>query len=68
MRRKILVLWNQAVHTDREFTVNRSDVIIKNTKRENTHDDKCGNTCRQKYCVKEEEKKLKKKSLCIEIQ
>ena len=29
------------------------------------HIDRCGNTCRQKCCV---EKKLKYKSLCIEIQ
>jgi hypothetical protein len=26
----VTVLWNQAVHTDREFTVNRPDIIIKN--------------------------------------
>jgi hypothetical protein len=26
------VLWNQAVHTDREVTANRSDIIIKNKK------------------------------------
>jgi hypothetical protein len=34
MNRKMSVLWNQAVHTDREFTANRPDIIIKNTKRE----------------------------------
>ena len=28
----VTALWNQAVHTDREVTVNRSDIIIKNTK------------------------------------
>jgi len=28
----ITVSWNQAVHTDREVTVNRSDIIIKNKK------------------------------------
>ena len=28
----VTVLWNQAVHTDREVTVNRPDIIIKNTK------------------------------------
>ena len=32
------------------------------------HTDRCGNTRRQKYCEKEAEKKLKYKSLCIEIQ
>ena len=26
----VTVLWNQAVHTDREVTVNRPDIIIKN--------------------------------------
>ena len=28
----VTLLWNQAVHTDREVTANRSDIIIKNTK------------------------------------
>jgi len=32
------------------------------------HTDRCGNTRRQKYCVKEAGKKLKYKSLCIEMQ
>ena len=32
------------------------------------HTDRCGNTCRQKFCAKESEKKLKYKSLCIEIE
>ena len=46
------MLWNQAVHTDREATANRPDIIIKNTKRENMHTDRCGNTRRQKCCAK----------------
>jgi len=29
----VTVLWNQAVHTDREVTANRPDVIIKNKKK-----------------------------------
>ena len=33
----VTVLWNQAVHTDREVTANRLDIIIKNKKRENMH-------------------------------
>jgi len=33
----VLVLWNQAVHTDREVTANRPDIIIKNKKIENMH-------------------------------
>jgi len=28
----VTVLWNQAVHTDREVTANRLDIIIKNKK------------------------------------
>ena len=32
------------------------------------HTDRCGNTRREKCCAKEAEKKLKYKSLCIEIQ
>ena len=28
----VIVLWNQQVHTDREVTANRPDIIIKNKK------------------------------------
>jgi len=28
----VTVLWNQALHTDREVTANRTDIIIKNKK------------------------------------
>jgi len=28
----VTVLWNKTVHTDREVTANRSDIIIKNKK------------------------------------
>ena len=28
----VTLLWNQAVHTDREVTANRPDIIIKNKK------------------------------------
>jgi len=28
----VTVLWNQAVHTGREVTANRPDIIIKNKK------------------------------------
>ena len=48
----VTVVWNQAVHTDREVTANRPDIIIKNKKRENMHTDRCGNTSRQKCCAK----------------
>ena len=64
----VTVLWNQAVHTDREFTANRPDIIIKNKK---------GKTCTLidvtipadgNVVQKEAEKKLKYKSLGIEIE
>ena len=29
---EVTVLWNKAVHTDREVTVNRPDIMIKNKK------------------------------------
>jgi hypothetical protein len=48
----VTVLWNQAVHTDTEVTVNRPDIIIKNKKREDMHTDRCGNTRRQKCHAK----------------
>jgi hypothetical protein len=50
--RDVTVLWNQAVHTDREVTANRPDIIIKNKKRENMRTDRCGNTRRQKCRTK----------------
>ena len=49
----VTVLWNQAVHTDREVTANRPDIIMENKKRrENVRTDRCGNTRRQKCCAK----------------
>jgi hypothetical protein len=35
----VTVLWNQGVHTDRDVTANRPDIIFKNKKRENMHTD-----------------------------
>ena len=55
----VTVLWNQTVHTDREVTANRADLIIKNKKRENKHSDRCGNTCGQKCCAKGSRKEVK---------
>ena len=55
----VTVLWNQAVHTDREVTANRPDIIIKNKKKENVHTDRCGNTRRQKFCAKGSGKDVK---------
>ena len=51
----VTVLWNQEVHTDREVTANRSDIITKNKKRKHA----CGNTCRQKCCAKGSGKEVK---------
>jgi hypothetical protein len=53
------VLWNQAVHTDSEFTADRTDIIIKNKKSENMHTDRCGNTRRQKCHAKGSGKEVK---------
>jgi len=33
----VTVLWNPAVHTDREVTANRSAIIIKNKKEKHAH-------------------------------
>jgi hypothetical protein len=46
----VTVLWDQAVHTYREVTANRADIIIKNKK------ERCGNTRRQKCRAKGSEK------------
>jgi len=64
----VTVLWNQAVHTDREVTANRQDIIIKNKKEKTcTLIDVAVPTDRS-VVQKEAEKKLKYKSLCTEIQ
>ena len=62
------MLWNQGVHTDREVTANRPDIIMKKQKRENMHTDRCGNTSEQKCHAKGSRKEIKYKILCIEIQ
>jgi hypothetical protein len=36
-KREVTVLWNQAVHTDREVTADRPDIIIKTKKRKHAH-------------------------------
>jgi len=62
------VLWNQTINTDREVTANRPDIIIKNKKEKTCTLIDVAIPRRQKCCAKEAEKKLKYKSLCIEIQ
>jgi len=61
----VTVLSNQGLHTDREVTENRPDIIIKN-KREKTCIliDVAIPTDRN-FMTKEAEKKIKYKSLCI---
>jgi hypothetical protein len=55
----ITVMWNEAVYTEKEFTVNRPDIIIKNKKKENTHADRCGKTQSQKCYAKGRGKEAK---------
>jgi len=64
----VTVLWNQAVHTDRDVIANRPDIIIKNkTEKTRTLIDVAIPADRN-VVQKEAENKLKYKSLCIEIQ
>jgi hypothetical protein len=64
----VTVLWNQAVHTDREVTENRPDIIIKKTKEKTCTLIDVAIPVDRNAVQKEAEKKLKYKSLCIEIQ
>ena len=62
------MLWNQEVHTDREVTANRLDIIIKNKKEKTCTLIDVAIPADRNDVQKEAEKKLKYKSLCIEIQ
>jgi len=64
----VTVLWNQAVHTDREDTANRPDIIIKNNKEKICALIDVAIPADRNVVQKEAEKKLKYRSLCIEIQ
>jgi len=64
----VTVLWNQAVHTDREVTANRPDIIIKNRKEKTSTLIDVAIPADRNVVQKEAEKKLKYKILCIEIQ
>jgi len=64
----VIVLWNQEVHTGREFTANRPDIIIKNKKEKTSTLIDMLMPADRNVVQKEAEKKLKYKSLCIEIQ
>jgi hypothetical protein len=64
----VTVLWNQAVHTDREVTANRPDIIIKITKAKTCTLIDVAIPADRNVVQKEAEKKLKYESLCIETQ
>ena len=61
------MLWNQSVNTDREVTANRPDIIIKNKKEKTCTLIDVAIPADRNAVQKEVEKKLKYKSLCIEI-
>ena len=64
----VAVLWNQAVHADREVTATRTDIIIKNKKEKTCTLIDVAIPADGNVMQKETEKKLKSKSLCREIQ
>ena len=64
----VTVLWNQAVHTDREVTANWPDIIIKNEKEKTCTLIDVAIPADRNVVQKEAEKKLKYKILRIEIQ
>jgi hypothetical protein len=64
----VTVLWNQAVHTDREVTAKRPDIIIKNKKEKTCTMIDVVIPADKNVVKKEAEKRLKYKSLFIEIQ
>ena len=64
----VTVLWNQAVHTAREVIANRPDIIIKNKKEKTCTLIDVAIPADRNVVQKDAEKKLKYKSLCIEIQ
>ena len=61
------VLWNQGVHTDREVTPYKPDIIIKNIKQNRCILEDVAVPTDRNVVQKEAEKKLKYKSLCFEI-
>jgi len=64
----VTVLWNQAVHADGEVTANRPDIIIKNKKEKIFTLIDVAIPADRNVVQKEAEKKLKYRSLCMEIQ
>jgi len=64
----VTVLWNHAVHTDRQVTANRPDIIIKNKKEKKCTLIDMAIPADRNAVQKEAEKKLKYKILGVEIQ
>jgi len=64
----LTVLWNQAVHTDREVTANWLDILIKNKKEKTCVLIDVAISADRNVVKKEAEKKLKYKSLSTQIQ
>jgi hypothetical protein len=64
----VTALWNQGVHTEREATANRPDIIIKNKKDKTCILIDVAIPADRIVTQKEAEKKLKYKSLSIEMQ
>jgi len=66
--RDVIVLWNQAVYTEREVTANRPDIIIKKRKEKRCTLVDVAIPADRNVVQKEAEKKLKYKSFCVEVQ
>jgi hypothetical protein len=64
----VTVLWYQAAHTDTEVTANRLDIITKNKKEETCTLVDVAMPADKNVKQSKREKRLKYKSLCIEIQ
>jgi hypothetical protein len=64
----IIIIWNQAVHTDRQVTANRPHIIIKNKKEKICTLIYVAIPADRNVVHKEAEKKLKYKSIGIEMQ
>jgi len=64
----ITVLWNRAVHTDREVRGNRPDIIIKSKKEKTCILIDVAKPADKNIVQKEAEMGLKYKTLCIKVQ
>jgi len=64
----VSVSWNQAVHTNREVTASRPEILIKNKKEKTCKLIDVAIPADSNVMQKGAEKKLKYKRLCIEIQ